>query len=200
MKNGVVAFLLSILILTCVWLPVSAQQTTCTIQSFEVIMATPFSSRINRKGDALQAILVRPVHLNSGMILRSGAKLTGYVTDVKSSANSTHTATGRIRVQFTDATGQNDVNFIPATEDGWLHQADANSAVWKVAADRSTRLLNMMLRRRLGYNRAVWAQILGIRENVIPNPDTDEFIYNYHQRDVLVGAGDHLTLRTVCPE
>jgi hypothetical protein len=67
-----------------------------------------------------------------------------------------------------------------------------------VSATRSTRLLNMTLQRRLGTNRGVWAQKLGIHENIIPDPTTDEFIQTYNQRDVLVGAGDRMRLRLYC--
>jgi hypothetical protein len=52
-----------------------------------------------------------------------------------------------------------------------------------------------MIQRRLGPDPAVWAQILGIPQNVIPDPSTDEFIRQYNRRDVLAGAGDTLQLR-----
>jgi hypothetical protein len=86
-----------------------------------------------------------------------------------------------------------------ATEAGWLHQQDANTPVWQVSLNHSTRLLNAKLQRRLGTNQGVWASSLGISENVIPDITTDAFIETYHRNNVLVGAGDRIYVRFNCP-
>jgi hypothetical protein len=169
---------------------------SCVAQSFDVILATPFSSRINRVGDQLQAILIHQTALGSQMVFPSGTLLKGRVADVQAS---TAKRTAAIRIRFSDINGLRYWQAEPDTSDGWLRQPDENSPIWLVSAERSTRLLNMALQRRLGTNRAVWAQRLGIYENIIPDPTTDEFIDAYHRNDVLAGAGDRLRLKLVCP-
>jgi hypothetical protein len=163
-------------------------------------MATPFSSRIDRIGDPLQAVLVHDFTMTDSQTLPAGTMLKGKVTGLRPSDQY---QAGQIQVRFTQAAGTTMDSFTPlnaalATPDGWLHQEDAGTPVWHVALNRSTRLLNMMIERRLGSNRAVWAQILGIHENTIPDPSTDEFMGWYNRHDVLVGAGDQLQLRMQC--
>jgi hypothetical protein len=59
-------------------------------------------------------------------------------------------------------------------------------------------MLNQKIMQRLGTDRTVWAQILGINSSFIPDPSTDSFIRDYNRHDVLVGSGDVLQLRTGC--
>lgn len=172
----------------------------CNPQPFDVIMATPFSSRIDRVGDSLQAVLSQDLRVSERQTLPSGAILRGTVTGIRPSEP--HEA-GQIQVRFTKAGGPGmeapvAIDASLATVDGWLHQSDADTPVWHVSLGRSTRLLNMMIQRRLGPDQTVWAQILGIHENVIPDPSTDEFIQQYNRHDVLVGAGDRLQLQLRC--
>lgn len=174
-------------------------ETTCIPQVFEVVMATPFSSRIDRVGDALQAVLVRPLVWGPNQVMPSGTLLKGRVSAVKPAGRG---AVAQIGVKFSEAiqamAGSQQVFVVLATPDGWLRQTDADTDVWRVSPTRSTRLLNTRVQGRLGTNRALWAQMLGINQNIIPDPGTDEFIRTYNRNDVLVGAGDRLKLWFLC--
>lgn len=177
-----------------------ADLASCNLQPFDVIMATPFSSRIDWVGDPLQAVLSNALVLPNGQTLPAGTKLRGKVKDIRPSERNN---AGEILVQFTRASGPGvevpvAIDAYPATVDGWLRQSDADTPVWHVSLQRSTRLLTMKIQRRLGADRAVWAQVLGIHRNMIPNPSTDEFMQTYNRHDVLVGAGDRLQLQLGC--
>lgn len=171
----------------------------CVPRTGEAVMATPLSSRINQLGDPVQAVLEKPLLLNENLSLPAGTLLRGKVVSIHPSQRR---QAGSIQFCFTEVSGMtldNElISAFPATTDGWLHQADADTPVWQVSPTRSTRLLNERLQRRLTSNRAVWAQVLGINENTIPDVTTDAFIYSYSRQDVLVGAGDHLLLRFNC--
>jgi hypothetical protein len=185
--------LLKLAALLIVFLGAEGWADTCTL---EVILSTPLSSRINRVGNKIQAVLATPTMIN-GQNLPTGTMITGRVTAVESSTI-VHRS-GRIRILFTDiaspASGATAVNLVPDTPDGWISQADTHLPVCKVMPGHSTRLLNAMIRRRLPCDRAVWNQVLGINSSDIPDPSTDEFIVEYHHHDVLLGAGDWLRLR-----
>lgn len=190
------------LAMSLIWLvcPVSAiAETACIPQVFEVVMATPFSSRIDRVGDALQAVLVRPLVWGPNQVMPSGTLLKGRVSAVKPAGRG---AIAQIGIKFSEAiqamAGSQQVFVVLATPDGWLRQTDADTDVWKISPTRSTRLLNTRVQGRLGTNRALWAQMLGINQNIIPDPGTDEFIRTYNRNDVLVGAGDRLKLWFLC--
>lgn len=162
-------------------------------------MATPLSSRINRIGDPVQAVLAQPVSLDQTGSLPSGTLLNGRVVALSASKPG---KAGKIQFRFTQADGRTIdarlISAMPATADGWLRRQDAETPVWQVSPTHSTRLLNDMIQRRLGTNRAVWAQVLGINENTIPDVTTDEFIRFYNRDDVLVGAGDQIQVRFNC--
>lgn len=178
--------------------PVGAQ-TPCMPEAFSVDMATPVSSRINWVGDPVQAILVQPLLLPDNTTLPAGALLKGKVLDVKASERS---KSGVIKLVFDIRSEAKAVGLYSAkidTQDGWLRQADQNTPVWQVNPNHSTRLLNQRIQQRLGSNRAVWASVLGINENFIPNPTSDDFMVRYNRNDVLVGAGDTLKLQLNCP-
>lgn len=172
----------------------------CLPQPMTVVLATPFSSRIDRTGDPLQAILNHTITLPTGQTLPAGTLLKGQVIGIQA-ANAKES--GKIRIRFSqaitaDATPYR-ISAAPATTDGWLRQQDADTGIWYVSQTRSTRLLNDRLQRRLGTDRAVWAQILGIHENVIPDPSSDAFMIHYNRHDVLAGAGDIIQLNLACP-
>ncbi len=174
----------------------------CLPQRAGVLMSTPLSSRLYRLGEPVQGVLEHPLALNEALTLPSGTMLQGRVTGVKVGERTG--PPGKIRIQFTKASTL-DVGVIPVwaapdTEGGWLLPQDANTSVWQVSLSRSTRLLNNMVQRRLGTDRSVWASMLGIRENVIPDITTDSFIEQYHYNNVLVGAGDRIYLRFNCPD
>lgn len=182
----------------CVVSPVDAQ-TPCIPQVFSVDMATPVSSRINWVGDPVQAVLVQPLPLPDNTILPAGAVLKGKVLDVKASERS---KPGLIKLVFGITKETKTVGLFSAqinTQDGWLRQTDQNTLVWQVNPNHSTRLLNQRIQQRLGSDRAVWASVLGINENFIPNPTSDAFMVRYNRNDVLVGAGDTLKLQLNCP-
>jgi len=171
-------------------------------QTAGVVMATPLSSRLDRVGEPIQAVLEHPLQLAPDLILPSGTMLKGRVVAVKR-GEPNYGPPGRLRFQMVLATDQRIGNLLimaqPATEGGWLSQQDANTSVWQVALNHSTRLLNEMIQRRLGTNQAVWAASLGINQNTIPDVTTDEFIERYHRNNLLVGAGDRIYLRFTCP-
>lgn len=173
----------------------------CVPQSTGVLMATPISSKLDRVGDVIQGVIEHPFSLSPRIVLPSGTMLKGRVVAVKAGERSG--PSGKIQVRFTQAIsaafGVLPIVAIPATEDGWLRQQDADTPVWQVSINHSTRLLNSKILRRLGTNQAVWASSLGLSENVIPDVTTDEFIENYHRNNVLVGAGDRIYLRFTCP-
>jgi hypothetical protein len=174
-------------------------QTPCVHEAFSVDMATPVSSRINWVGDPVQAILVEPLVLPDNTTLPAGALLKGKVLDVKASERA---KSGVIRLVFEIKTEARAVGLYSAkidTQDGWLRQTDQNTSVWQVNPNHSTRLLNQRIQQRLGSDRAVWASVLGINENFIPNPNSDAFMVRYNRNDVLVGAGDTLKLQLNCP-
>lgn len=165
--------------------------------TIEVILSTPVSSRINRVGNPVQAVLRESVIFKECQ-LPSGTTLHGQVDAVESSTVRRR-APGRIRVVFTDAflpTGEvENVTWIPDTPNGWLTQVDGIIPAVKSMPGHSTRILNNIVRRRLPADRAVWNQALGINTNDIPDPSTDEFMQTYNKHDVLLGAGDFLRLR-----
>ena len=174
----------------------------CQPQNAGVVMATPLSSRLDRVGDVLQAVLERLLTWGPELTLPSGTLLLGKVTAVKQ-GDPKGGPPGAIRFKMTQARnpafGVLAISAMPITEGGWLHQQDANTPVWQVSLSHSTRLLNDMVQRRLGTNQGVWASSLGIQQNVIPDVTTDEFIEWYHRNNVLVGAGDRIYLRFECP-
>jgi hypothetical protein len=163
----------------------------------EAILSTPLSSRINQRGYRIKAVSAREFTLY-GQPLPIGTTLLGQVTAVESSDITRHS--GRIKLVFTHAllpTNETRAVFlIPDTPDGWLNHADTYLSACKIMPGHSTRLLNAMVRRRLPADRAVWGQVLKLNTSSIPDPDTDEFIEEYHRHDVLLGAGDWLRLRT----
>lgn len=199
--NRLVGYLVSFaMVLSWLTCPIFAiAETACIPQVFEVVMATPFSSRIDRVGDALQAVLVRPLVWGPNQVMPSGTLLKGRVSAVKPAGRG---GVAQIGIKFSEAiqamAGSQQVFVVLATPDGWLRQTDADTEVWKISPTRSTRLLNTRVQGRLGTNRALWAQMLGINQNVIPDPGTDEFIRTYNRNDVLVGAGDRLKLWFLC--
>jgi hypothetical protein len=172
----------------------------CMPQPMTVVLATPFSSRIDRVEDTLQAVLNHTVPLPNGQILPAGTMLKGQVSKLQ---HATAHTPGKILIRFSKAVTVDGtvypISAMPATPDGWLQPSDADTSVWHVSPTRSTRLLTERIQRRLGTNRAVWAQILGINENIIPDPSTDEFMVTYNRHDVLAGAGDTLQLTLSCP-
>lgn len=175
----------------------------CQPQVGGVLMATPLSSRLDRIGDAIQGVLEHPLQLQPDLILPSGTLLKGKVLGVKR-GDPRGGPPGKIQVQWFQASnpaiGYLQVNAMPVTEGGWLRQQDANTPVWQVALGHSTRMLNSKILRRLGTNQAVWASSLGISSNVIPDVTTDEFVEQYHRNNVMVGAGDRIYFRFLCPE
>lgn len=169
----------------------------CLPQDIRVRLATPLSSRIDRVGDTVQAVLEKPLSLNETITLPAGTLLMGRITSLQAARQK---SLGKIRFQLTRTNGAGlGVTAIPATTDGWLSQTDAGGAVWQVSPTRSTRLLNEKIERRLGSNRAVWAQIIGLNENTIPDVTTNEFIQSYHRHEVLVGVGDEILMHFTCP-
>ncbi len=198
---GLIRFWLSIACLALFWLGagVALAQNACNPKPFPVTMATPVSSRINWKGDGIEAVLTHPLPLSATASLPAGTLLKGEVTEVKPYGRK---QPGMIRLTFNIApllAAPSLLTAQVATPDGWLRQSDRNSPDWQVNANHSTRLLNEKIQRRLGSNRAVWASVLGINENIIPNPTSDAFIVQYNRNDVLVGAGDSILLRLRCP-
>ena len=183
---------------TTVWLGQALAD--CLPQRAGVLMSTPLSSRLYRVGESVQGVLEHPMALSPTVTLPSGTMLQGRVTGVKVGERTG--PPGKIRIQFTKAStldlGVIPLLALPDTEGGWLLPQDADTAVWQVSLSRSTRLLNSMVQRRLGTDRAVWASMLGIQENVIPDITTDSFIEQYHRNNVLVGAGDRIYLRFAC--
>lgn len=180
--------------------PACALAGNCTPQIAGVVIATPLSSRIDRVGDPVQAVLEQALSLGETAVLPSGTLLNGRVIALRSPS---HGQSGQIQFQFTHASGsamdtQQTIDAMPATTDGWLRQSDVMGPVWQISPTRSTRLLNEIIQRRLGSNRAVWAQILGINENTIPDVTTDEFMHLYNRQDVLVGAGDRIQVLFTC--
>lgn len=174
-------------------------QNSCTQQEFAINMATPVSSRINWKGDPIEAVLTHDLPLSSSMILPAGSLLKGKVAAVKSSED---VKKGEIRLTFTIPANQSGSAFFPAqvaTPDGWLRQRDENTPVWQLDPNRSTRLLNQKIEQRVTSNRAVWASVLGINQNTIPQIGSDEFMVQYNRNDVMVGVSDTLKLRLNCP-
>lgn len=163
-----------------------------------VILSTPLSSRINRVGQPVQAVLGEPVTLSDGQDLPTGTTLTGQITAVESSDVVRHP--GRLKLIFTMAklpsSETRGIYLMPDTPDGWLNKADTYLTACKLVPGHSTRLLNSMLRRRLPCDRAVWNQVLGINSSTIPDPSTDEFMQEYNRHDVLLGTGDWLRLRS----
>ena len=156
------------------------------------------SSRLNWKGDQVQAVLEHSMALGPNLLFPAGTMLFGQVTAVDR-----RQLPGKLKFEMTQAQVQSlgvvPIQAVPATEDGWLQLKDADTPVWHISLRRSTRLLNAMVRRRLPANPGVWASSLGINRNVIPDVTTDEFIAQYHRQDVLVGAGDRIYLRFSCP-
>ncbi len=170
----------------------------CPHGSVHAVLSSPLSSRIDHRNDLVNAVLVDRVSQN-GLSLPSGTHLEGRLLKVSPASTQQE---GRLMVVFTRAIlarGESQaITAMADTEDGWLDRADTGHA-WEATPNHSTRLLNQKLMRRLGTDRAVWGQILGIRGNHIPDPTTDQFIVDYHARDVLLGAGDVLRLRLGCP-
>lgn len=171
----------------------------CPQGTFRVIMATPVSSRIDRKGDRVRAVLAQAVSFPGQPEYPSGAILAGQVDKVQPSYRHQSGQLSLLFIILETEAGTRPIQARVATVDGWLRQGDQNTPVWHVDLNHSTRLLNDKIQQRLGANRAVWASVLGINENTIPDPTSDEFIEQYNRRDVLVGAGDTLTLKWVCP-
>jgi hypothetical protein len=171
----------------------------CVSKPASVIMATPLSSRINRIGDPVQAILEQPLVLDDTVSLPAGTLLNGRVVALRASKGE---QSGQIQFRFTRADGEvpggRPIAAMPATDDGWLRRQDAGTPVWQVSPTHSTRLLNEMIQRRLGTDRTVWAQVLGINANTIPDVTTDDFMQSYNRNDVLLGAGDRVELRFSC--
>ncbi len=170
----------------------------CPSQTLTAVMVTPLSSRINHRGDALEARLTESIMLNE-QLLRSGTRLLGRVTDVESGRRKDG---GRIQVLFDKLA--DDVKVYPvsaafATEDAWLRISDADTAVWSVSLMRSTRLLSQKLMRKLGADRAVWNQILGLNQNSVIDPSSDAFMREYNRHDVLIGSGDRVRVFVRCP-
>ena len=176
-----------------------AEGSGCNPNPFSVTMATPVSSRINWKGDPIQAVLISPLALSTVTVLPAGTLLKGKVADVKAY---TPKQPGGLRLTFNMAvplSGPMPIAAELVTPDGWLRQTERNTPVWQLNPNHSTRLLNEKIQRRLGADRTVWASVLGINENVIPNPTSDAFMIRYNKNDVLVGAGDRIGLRLICP-
>ncbi|HEY9687129.1 MAG TPA: hypothetical protein V6C52_09160 [Coleofasciculaceae cyanobacterium] len=171
----------------------------CKVDTFEVVMATALSSRINRVGDPVEAVLKEPLIVAETDLLPAGTVLKGKVAAIKRASGG---KPGQFQVVFNRTAGYDGYPLPFAgmvnTSDGWLHQQDANTAIWQLAPNRSTRLLNQKIMQRLGTDRTVWAQILGINSSFIPDPSTDTFMQDYNRHDVLVGTGDLLQLRTGC--
>jgi hypothetical protein len=171
----------------------------CKTDAFEVAMATALSSRINRVGDPVEAVLKAPLLVAETDLLPAGTVLKGKVAAIQKAAGG---KPGRLQVVFNRTAGYDSYPLPFAgtvnTPDGWLHQQDENTTVWQPAPNRSTRMLNQKIMQRLGTDRTVWAQILGINSSFIPDPSTDSFIRDYNRHDVLVGSGDVLQLRTGC--
>lgn len=199
-KGGIMRFLMGFLLLMAGVVPLpTAAQTACPSTAFMVNLATPVSSRINWAGDEIQAVIVHPLTLPDQSTIPAGTLIQGKVQQVSASRGS---QSGTIKLTFRLVSRASDLARFAAsvaTPDGWLRQTDRNTPVWQVNPNHSTRLLNQKIERRLGSNRAVWASVLGINENVIPNPTSDAFMAHYNQHDVLVGAGDTLKLQFVCP-
>ena len=174
----------------------------CLPQEAGVLMATPLSSRLDRVGDTVQGVLEHPFTWGTGVTFPSGTLLRGRITAVKQ-GEPTGGKPGALQFKMTQASnaafGVQAISAMPITEGGWLRQQDANTTVWQVTLSHSTRLLNVLVQRRLGTNQGVWASSLGIQQNVIPDVTTDEFIEWYHRNNVLVGAGDRVFLRFECP-
>lgn len=164
-----------------------------------MIMSTPVSSRINWVGDPVNAVLLRPLEVSQQMAWPAGAIIQGKVVQVNAFGPG---KPARIRLRFMTAsspTGKGPLLAQPDTSDGWLRLADQNTDSWTVSPNRSTRLLNQKIQQRLGSNRAVWASVLGMNQNTIPQVDSDHFMKNYNRNDVMVGTGDTLKLQFICP-
>jgi hypothetical protein len=188
------------LILTVLWFTACfGAWADCKADTFEVVMATALSSRINRVGDPVEAVLKNPLLVAETDLLPAGTVLKGKVAAIQ---RGTGRKSGQLQIVFNGTAGYDSYPLPFAgmvnTPDGWLHQQDAETAVWHPAPNRSTRMLNQKIMQRLGTDRTIWAQILGINSSVIPDPSTDSFMRDYNRHDVLVGAGDALQLRTGC--
>ncbi len=198
MRNFITQPLVCLAVL-CLWIavPMASVRAECPQQTLRVVMATPASSRISRTGDALQAVLQTPLQLSTNNWLPSGTIIYGHIASVKPSSSK---EAGRLKLLFTryGTARFSPFPFMAATGDGWLHQENADTSVWHLALDRSTRMLNNTVRARLGPDPSVWAQILGLNTSGIPDVSTDEFIWDYHRREVLIGAGDVILLRPKC--
>jgi hypothetical protein len=187
----------------CLWFCLisraEAAQIKCQRQVFKAIMATPVSSRINWAGDPVKAILSQPLEVSPQMTWPAGTMIHGKVAKVNASG---HGKPGRIQLRFMSAVssiGKAPFQAWPDTPDGWLRLTNQNTDSWRVSPKRSTRLLNQKIQQRLGSNRAVWASVLGMNQNTIPQVDSDNFMQDYNRNDVMVGAGDTLKLQFICP-
>jgi hypothetical protein len=178
--------------------PVVAQN-QCQNPVFKVIMGTPLSSRINWVGDPVKAVLLQPLEVSPQMTWPAGSIIQGKVVGVNAFG---HGKPGGLLLRFMTAssqTGKGPLLAQPDTSDGWLRITDQNTNVWMVSPSRSTRLLTQKIQQRLGSNRAVWASVLGLNQNTIPQVNSDHFMQDYNRDDVMVGAGDTLKLQCICP-
>lgn len=167
------------------------------LQSSQVVLSTPMSSRINTVGYRVQGVLAGPLKLQDSSLLPTGTTLIGKLLAVEPGKRAKQS--GRLRLVFTDAILPNGqfklIRLLPDTPDGWLTRADGALSVWTVMPGHSTRLLNTIIQRRLPCDRSLWSQILGINSNSIPDPSSDTFIVEYNRHDVLIGAGDWLRVK-----
>lgn len=190
-----------LLALTLIGWPRPAPAADCPHHTVDAVLSMPLSSRISRPGEPVAAVLVQQTAIRPDVLLPPGSRLNGRV--LKTAPHQRTGEPGRLMLVFTEALTLNgrteDITAMAATPDGWLKPDDAGTSAWQPTANRSTRLLNQRIMRRLGSDQAVWGQILGIRGNRIPDPTTDRFMVEYHRHDLLMGAGDRIQLRLGCP-
>lgn len=163
----------------------------CDPRTFAVALSTPVSSRISHVGDPVEAITSQPF-----LGLPTGSTIHGHVSQLVPGKTK---SPGQVLLLFTQGLDSGaPFTAVAATEDGWIHIWDENGPAWQDGLQRSTRLLNLALRRKLPADRSVWNGLLGINESNPVDVGTDDFMHDYHRHDVLMGAGDRLILRSGC--
>lgn len=168
----------------------------CNPQTFDVIMASPVSSALSRNSEEIRAVIAHSMLIGHGIRIPEGTHLDGRV--VQKQVGTKKTA-GRVKIRFFVDHELARFRAVPHIEGEWLTQAHADTDIWALDRKRNTHRLQTRLKRRLGGDPSVWNQVLGINSNARVNVHSEEFMTKFHKHDVLVGAGDRLTLRLVCP-
>lgn len=160
----------------------------------KTIVATAFSSKMNRVGEPVQVFLSNATTTPEGTALPSGTRLYGKIAEI---LYNKHRDPAGIRLLFLWAQPPGrptvPIRGVVAGNDGVLTAQSFD--IYTPSPNRSYATLKFRIRAILSSDQAVWNQVLGVNQSPLVDYESDSFMEWYNRHAVLIGVGDTLRLR-----